>query len=49
MPRSDDRFLDKLDLVRPVPREISDRVLKLWREYQTELAKHGVTGYAGLR
>ena len=26
--------------------EITDRVIKLWREYQTELQRHGVTDYA---
>ena len=42
-----DRFLDKLDHPsRPVRPEISDRVLELWREYQTELAKHDVTDHA---
>ena len=46
MPRSDDRFLDKLDLARPVQREISGRVLELWREYQTELRRHGITACA---
>ena len=42
-----DRFLDRLDHpLRPVRPEISDRVLELWREYQTELAKHGITDHA---
>ena len=27
-------------------REISDRVLELWREFQTTLAKHGVSDHA---
>ena len=25
--------------------EISGRVLELWRQYQSELAKHGITDY----
>jgi hypothetical protein len=44
MPRRDDRFLDKL-LVRKAPPKITDRVLELWREYQTALQRHGVTDY----
>ena len=43
---ADDRFLDNLDLGRSAPQEISERVLELWREYQTELAKHGITDRA---
>ena len=27
-------------------REIPDRVLELWRQYQTELAKHDITDHA---
>ena len=41
-----DRFLDKLELSRPRQPEISARVLGLWREYQTELAEHGITDHA---
>ena len=43
---ANDRVLDKLDFSRPASPEISDRVLELWREYQTELVEHGITDYA---
>ena len=42
---ADDQFLDKMDWSRR-PLEISDRVIELWRQYQTELAEHGITVHA---
>ena len=39
------KFLDKVDLSHSVP-AISDHVLGLWREYQAELGKNGISDRA---
>ena len=31
---------------RPVQQEIPERVIELWREYQAELRRHGISDYA---